>query len=135
MLLLKAYGLGDEHLSGPGWLDTERYTINARVPAGTSNTQFELMLQRLLTGRFRLEVHHESRRQTAYELMVRPGGMRMARAAPPSIDLAANGGDAPEPQGISLLMPVDALPWLQASARSWVDGTTESAAIRLLIVR
>ncbi|HTS28166.1 MAG TPA: TIGR03435 family protein [Bryobacteraceae bacterium] len=38
-------------MSGPSWLDTERFRIVARVPAGATKEQAPVMLQRLLAER------------------------------------------------------------------------------------
>src|SRR4051812_33221743 len=35
MLLVRAYGVRPYQISGPGWLDNERYDIVAKVPPGT----------------------------------------------------------------------------------------------------
>jgi hypothetical protein len=60
-----AYGLPDSReylLSGPEWLDSEHFDITAKYPAGASNEDSLLMLQRLLEDRFGLKVHHETPR-------------------------------------------------------------------------
>src|SRR5690348_4935132 len=47
MLLARAYDLKPYQISGPGWLDTERYTIAAKLPPGTDAEKLRLMLQKL----------------------------------------------------------------------------------------
>lgn len=76
-LLLTAYGVNDYQISGPDWLDTERYDIAAKIPLGTSKEQFAVMLQALLTERFQLNTHHETREQTVYALVVAKGGPKL----------------------------------------------------------
>jgi uncharacterized protein (TIGR03435 family) len=89
MLILKAWGISNQHLTGPSWLDTERYTIRATLAPDIPANQLGPMLQRLLTERFRIASHHESRSLRAYELTVARDGLRMARADP------ANAGATP----------------------------------------
>jgi uncharacterized protein (TIGR03435 family) len=78
-LLWKAYGLVDaeQQVSGPGWIDTERYAIDAKVPPGTTIEQFQRMLQNLLAERFKLVVHHESKVLPVYDLVVGKNGPKL----------------------------------------------------------
>ncbi len=48
-------------LSGPDWLDSEDYDIQARYPADTPQAKYQLMFQRLLEERFRMTLHREPR--------------------------------------------------------------------------
>jgi uncharacterized protein (TIGR03435 family) len=86
-VLLWAYEvLSDDLLSGPGWLDSERYTIVAKFPPGTSQAQLHAMLQNLLVERFGLTLHRESRIQTAYDLTIGKNGSKLR---PSSLDVKA----------------------------------------------
>lgn len=80
-LLLTAYGLKDYQISGPGWLDSERYDIAAKIPAGTNQEEFARMLQNLLTERFKLKLHRESRELLLYELAIAKNGPGLKPAA------------------------------------------------------
>ena len=78
-----AFGLSwDFEISGPGWLDTERYTISATIPPGTTQEQFRLMLQNLLAERFGLKFHHDHRIVPAYDLVVASGGPKLKESDP-----------------------------------------------------
>jgi uncharacterized protein (TIGR03435 family) len=82
-----AYGLPESReylLSGPEWLDSERFDISARYPAQTSNADSLLMLQRLLEERFGLKVHHETRDFAAYALVAGKNGPKLKAAVPPT---------------------------------------------------
>src|SRR5262245_38202668 len=48
----------------------EPFSIDARMPAGTSATDLKLMLRSLLIDRFKLRVHVESREQDAFALTI-----------------------------------------------------------------
>ena len=67
-LLMTAYGVGKDMISGPDWLDSERCVIEATVPPGATREQVNRMLQQLLADRFKLAVHRETRNVALYEL-------------------------------------------------------------------
>jgi uncharacterized protein (TIGR03435 family) len=77
-----AYGVLDKHyaLSGPAWLDSDRYDIVAKASAATPRAQL-LMLRRLLADRFNLKVHRERRQVRVYALVVARGGPKMKAAS------------------------------------------------------
>ncbi len=83
MLLKKAYNLKPFQISGPGWLDDEFYEIAAVLPPGTKEEELRLMLQALLTERFRIESHKSSKTFPAYSLTVAKGGPKLKPALPP----------------------------------------------------
>ncbi len=76
-LVVLAYGeagqmLPDTRLvGGPAWLNSDRFDVNAKVSAGSINSvaQKQLMLRTLLTDRFKLSVHYETRALPAYALV------------------------------------------------------------------
>ena len=76
-LITTAYGVKTYQISGPGWLDTERYDIIAKMPPDTTKEQFALMLQNLLAERFRLTLHHETKDLPLYELVVAKNGPKL----------------------------------------------------------
>jgi uncharacterized protein (TIGR03435 family) len=93
-LIAAAYGFGtfDTHLiyGGPGWLDSQMYTIVAKRETDPKDRQvkeeatYEDMLTRLkalLEYRFNLKVHRESRELPIYALIV---GKRGLKVKPPS---------------------------------------------------
>jgi uncharacterized protein (TIGR03435 family) len=73
-LIERAWDVRDFSFSGPGWLDTVRFDLVAKPPAGTAPDQFLPMLQTLLTERFKLAIHREKRTVTGYALVVAKGG-------------------------------------------------------------
>jgi uncharacterized protein (TIGR03435 family) len=88
MLIANAYMIQDHNISGgPGWRDTDKYNIEAKVgsplpPWPDSNKQLSLMLQSLLENRFKLLLHRETREEPVYKLVVAKGGakLKMAKA-------------------------------------------------------
>jgi len=57
-------------IGAPGWINTERYSIRAKVPAGTPPTAMSAMLLNLLKDRFQLATHLETREQPIFHLVV-----------------------------------------------------------------
>ena len=62
-LLGDAFNLKHYQITGPDWLDADqyRYDINAKIPPGTTKEQSRSMLQRLLSERFHITLHRETR--------------------------------------------------------------------------
>jgi uncharacterized protein (TIGR03435 family) len=98
-LLQRAYGVSPrdqrQRISGPGWMSTERYDIAAKIPAGVSKEQFNLMLQNLLTERFQMVLHREDREIAGYALRVGKGGPKM-KESKEDIQPADKNGPPPE---------------------------------------
>jgi uncharacterized protein (TIGR03435 family) len=76
-LLSAAYGVDLDRILGPGWLDSERYSVVANVPPGTTKEQFQLMLQTLIVERFHATLHHSSKEFSGYELVVAKRGPKL----------------------------------------------------------
>ena len=66
-LLTSAYGVRREQISGPSWMQAEHYDVAAKIPPGTTTQQMRVMMQNLLTTRFQLVLHHETRVFPVYE--------------------------------------------------------------------
>ena len=91
-VLLKTYDLKSYQATGPEWLSSQRYDITARIPARATKEQFGAMLRNLLTDRFHMAVHHETRQLDGFELVVGRNGVKMTEAAStdtPAADLSA----------------------------------------------
>src|SRR5579862_5631296 len=82
-LIAAAFGMADTGalkadriLGGPGWIETERYDIDAKASAefqfapGGPPTEAVLMLRSLLEERFKLVAHREAREMPIFELVV-----------------------------------------------------------------
>jgi uncharacterized protein (TIGR03435 family) len=90
-LLTVAYEIKDYQLNGPAWLDSEHYDIVAKVPAGATKEQVNVMWQNLLKERFGIVVHHESKEFQVDELVVAKGGVKLKETtidphAPPAVE-------------------------------------------------
>ncbi len=77
ILVTFGYLIDDDLIAGlPGWALTERYDINARAEAGTvlNFPAASSYLRQLLTDRFKLTAHRESREVSGYALVAAKGG-------------------------------------------------------------
>ena len=72
-----AYGLKDYQISGPAWLNDERYDIVAKAADGAATDQLMPMLQTLLTDRFRLTIHREHKELPIYALVMGKNGSKL----------------------------------------------------------
>jgi uncharacterized protein (TIGR03435 family) len=64
-------------LTGPDFLNTERFDINVKVPKGATKEEYKVMLQNLLTERFKVTLHHEKKEMPVYELVVAKNGPKL----------------------------------------------------------
>jgi uncharacterized protein (TIGR03435 family) len=80
-LLMTAYDVKAYQLSGPEWLATQRYDIIAKVPAGTTKEQVMIMWQNLLTQRFGVALHRESREFNVEEMVIAKSGSKLKDTA------------------------------------------------------
>jgi bla regulator protein BlaR1 len=73
-----AYGIANYQLVGaPGWVNSERYDIEAKGTNTASQKDVMLMLQTLLADRFAMKAHFETREMPAYILTIGKGGHRL----------------------------------------------------------
>jgi uncharacterized protein (TIGR03435 family) len=79
-----AYGVQNSQITGPAWIDSEKFDITAKADAPATEEQMKLMLQTLLTDRFKLSFHHQSKELKAFVLTVAKGGAKVTPAAAPA---------------------------------------------------
>lgn len=86
LLIAAAYDINPHVISGGAeWVDSEHFDITARTPGDVRPTRDEqmAMLRKLLTDRFQLSFHRESKVFSIYELQVAKGGPKLKDAAKP----------------------------------------------------
>jgi uncharacterized protein (TIGR03435 family) len=71
-----AYRVKNYQVTGPDVL-SERFDVDAKLPAGTGRDQVPEMLQALLTNRFQMKMHRESKDFPVYALSVAAGGLKL----------------------------------------------------------
>jgi len=92
-LIRMAYDVKDYQISGPEWLNSERFDVTATFPADTPKDQVPLMMQNLLAERFQMAVHREKRELPAYAMVVAKNGPKFKESAEAPED-KATGPDA-----------------------------------------
>jgi uncharacterized protein (TIGR03435 family) len=76
-----AYNIAEYQISGPRWLEQERFDIVAKTDGSvTGEDEMLPLLQPLLVERFRLAMHRETRQLPAYFLMVGTNGPKFEAA-------------------------------------------------------
>jgi uncharacterized protein (TIGR03435 family) len=99
-VLAKAYDVKSYQVTGPSWLDAERYDIVAKVPDGVAKEQVPMMLQALLAERFHMTIHRESKEQSVYALVLGKGDLKLTKYdenASPVFTFNESGGPPPPP--------------------------------------
>jgi uncharacterized protein (TIGR03435 family) len=100
-VLERAYGVQADQISGPGWLAEEYYDIAAKLAPGATEEQLRLMLQNLLTERFKLALHREKKEFPAWNLVVAKDGSKLKTTGYPDAKLGPG-------EGVPLIaVPVD----------------------------
>ncbi len=94
-LIRSAYKIKSYQLSGPSWINQERYNIQAKIPEGGSEKDVPEMLQTLLAERFNLVIRRESKEQSVLALVVAKSGHKMKDAPP---DAPPPPAEAPKPE-------------------------------------
>jgi bla regulator protein blaR1 len=116
----RAYGLEDDQISGgPSWVNSERYDIEAKIDKSVADDLQKLspdqrfierkrMLQALLTDRFKLTLHRETKELPVYELVIANSGSKIQEAKPG--DTYANGlkGPGGRPLGAGIVLSPEA---------------------------
>ena len=78
-----AYDAKDYQISGPSWIKSTRYDINA-IGSNPSESRdaWRQMLQNLLADRFQLRLHREAKELPVYELVVTKKGPKLGESHP-----------------------------------------------------
>jgi len=69
-----AYHVMDPQVSGPEWLNSQRYDIVGKAAGPAKEDELRPMLQTLLASRFKLELHRETRELSVFLLVVGKNG-------------------------------------------------------------
>jgi uncharacterized protein (TIGR03435 family) len=87
-LIANAYKLKAYQITGPDWLNAQRFNIVATLPNGASKDDAPTMLQALLEERFKLKVHRDSQEHPVLGLVVAKGGPKLKESPgdAPAID-------------------------------------------------
>jgi uncharacterized protein (TIGR03435 family) len=138
-LITLAYNLKPYQVTGPDWLDTQRFDVVAKIPPGSSKEQVNQMLQSLLEERFKLTFHSVTREFPLYELVVGKNGHKLkasvvdpsaatagpdagpGRGGPPSIGKDGFPTLPPGRPGMLMMMSKDGPLRIAANVQSMTD--------------
>jgi uncharacterized protein (TIGR03435 family) len=98
VLIMRAYDVQSFQVSGPSWMESQRFDIVAKVPGGATKEDARIMLGNLLADRFKLKLHKGSKEISIYELVVAKGGIKIKEAAQTAA-ASAEGAGEPTPRG------------------------------------
>jgi uncharacterized protein (TIGR03435 family) len=125
-LICAAYGVRPYQVTGPEWLKTTMFDIQAKIPEGGTVDKIPEMLQTLLADRFGLKIHRDSKDQPVYALMVAKGGIKMKDSDPepesPSLP------DAAPPTGKAAMLSMS-MPTAQGDVK--LTRTAQGASIEM----
>jgi uncharacterized protein (TIGR03435 family) len=76
----QAFKVQAYQISGPDWIETERFDIAAKIPPGAARDQVPMMLQSLLAERFHLSIHREAKELPIYALDIAKNGPKLKAA-------------------------------------------------------
>ncbi len=96
-----AYRIRSYQISGPDWMASARFDINAKLPEGAARKDIAEMLQRLLEERFQLKTHRENKELAVYGLVVGKSGLKMQESAPDPAPETQNGGGSASVAAVS----------------------------------
>jgi uncharacterized protein (TIGR03435 family) len=94
-LVQEAYGIFDAKLitGGPPWIDRDKFDLEAKFDVNDIPDAKKLpyrqradMLQSLLTDRFHLKVHHETKEFPVYNLVIAKGNPKLQETKPANVD-------------------------------------------------
>ena len=81
-LIVIAYGVKYDRISGPAWIGQDHFQVMAKLPVGSTKRSTPEMMRQLLADRFELRVHSEKRPEMVYELVTGKQGLKLRPAAP-----------------------------------------------------
>ena len=110
MLIRQAYGLfssNNDQIQGlPGWAETDRYNIEAKVASSDverwkqlTRDEKQAMLRSILEDRFKLQVRHETHQLPVYVLIVSKSGSKLKETEPREVTPSGNTGRQTIPAG------------------------------------
>jgi uncharacterized protein (TIGR03435 family) len=79
-IIALAYGMRNYQVTGPDWMATERFDIEATLPEGASKDDAPAMLRSLLEDRFKLAAHKETADHKVLALLVSKSGVKLQQS-------------------------------------------------------
>jgi uncharacterized protein (TIGR03435 family) len=80
-LISRAYGVPYDLVSGPDWMSSAWFTIEATMPPETSRATADEMLQNLLVERFQIRLRRDRKEMPVYALTIGKNGPKLKNSA------------------------------------------------------
>ena len=81
-LIMAAYDVKPYQITGPDWINSDRWDIQAKLPEGATKEQVPQMLQAFLEERFKLKAHKETKEHNVYALVQGKNGPKFKEYKP-----------------------------------------------------
>lgn len=127
-LITYAYDVRDSQLTGgPGWVDTDLYDIAAKDSpddeAASRDPGGREKIRSLLSDRFGLVVHRETKMQNVYRMVVAKDGVKMSPVEAPGKQRGIYGGERGHIQGFAATTEMLAHELAGITGRIVIDNT------------
>jgi uncharacterized protein (TIGR03435 family) len=77
-----AYDVPANYITGkPGWVDSDRFDIVGKAPAGTADKEFQIMVQHMLAKEFKMAGHTEEKQMNVFAMTIGKDGPKLQAAA------------------------------------------------------
>ncbi len=119
-LLSYAYGAKAYQITGPDWMQSTRFDIVAKLPAGSTKADAPRMLQTLLEDRFKLVIHRTTEEHPVLAIVVGKGGPKLKESAEKPVPIDE---DAPPKPGEIVMDGPD------GPMRGKIDTTTMNSVV------
>ena len=102
-LIRKAFVIKDYQLVMPKGFRNQEWTIIAKAPSGSRMQDFPAMIRTMLTDRFKLAFHRETKVLAVEELVIAKGGFQLKDVGPPEGGMGMGGASWKGRVSIALL--------------------------------
>jgi len=108
--VMEAYSIPKTwQVSGPDWLNFEKFDFQATMPPETSKETVRQMLQTMLAERFGFKAHLEPKQMPVYGLVVSSGGPKLVEVQKPTGSSSASGAGYLNASGMTIQAIADML--------------------------
>jgi uncharacterized protein (TIGR03435 family) len=99
MLLQSAYDVprASKKVGAPGWIESERYAIEAKADGPSTVPQLQEMLRALLRDRFKLQSHYETEEVDGFVMSAAKNGPKLKASTGHEENAGIHFGPPPEP--------------------------------------
>ena len=131
-LIRMAYDVASYQIrGGPGWIDSDTYDIAAKPDRNATRDQVRLMVQSLLTDRFKLSFHRENKEVAGYAIVIAKKGSKLHASDPATRSRKQIGRSFVDGQAITIASLATSLTQILRCPVSDQTGLTENFDFKL----